>query len=154
MISRYNSLDLSELLMQNANIADVVSARINESARNRKDKRRILKALGKVQKRDEAFNARQAVETKLLRSEYQKELDSRIADCKTQVDEGLTDNWKKLVALDALTLKRKYNWSNGRIEAFVEKSVQLHRDLMESGEWDSILHLLDEECDIQLEVED
>ena len=109
---------------------------------------------GKYKNREQAFAKKQAEDTKTMRIAYQKELDSRIDDCEEQVAQGLSENWLKLTALMGLTLKRKYNWSNGRISAFIEKSNEMHLDMLKSGEWDNILKLLDEECDVQLEVGD
>ena len=151
---KYSNVDTSMLDLENANVANVVGARINESARNRQERRKIMKALGKVQNREKFFNKKELQTTKQLRKEYQKELDARVEDCKEQVTDGLIDNWKKSTALAAIVLKRKYNWNAGRVQMFIEKMNDLHVEMLESGEWDNVLQILDDECDIQLEVSD
>lgn len=154
MNDKYRSFSLNELDLSQADVNNIVTSLVNESAKNRTDRRRIIKALGKVQNREHVFNQRQAEESDLLRQKYQKELDERVNHCQLLVDDGLADNWKKLTALVGVTLKRKYNWSNGRISSFIEKSNDLHIEMLKTGEWDSILDILDQECDIQLEVSD
>jgi len=151
---KYSTLDLSVFDMQGQSASDIVNSMVNANSKNRSDRRKILKALGKYKNREQAFAKKQAEDTKTMRIAYQKELDSRIDDCEEQVAQGLSENWLKLTALMGLTLKRKYNWSNGRISAFIEKSNEMHLDMLKSGEWDNILKLLDEECDVQLEVGD
>lgn len=154
MNSKYSTLDLSMLDLEGANTFNIVNSMINANSKNRSDRRKILKALGKYQNREQAFAKRQAEDTKTMRIAYQKELDSRIDNCEEQVTKGLSENWLKLTALVGLTLKRKYNWSNGRVSAFIEKSNELHLAMLQNGEWGKVLELLDEECDVQLEVGD
>ena len=150
----YRSIDTSMLELHNADVLDVVTATINSKSRNRAERRKNMKALGKMENRERYFADKQLKTSNNLRKEYQKELDSRVASCKEQLTDGLVDNWKKSIAVVALVLKRKYNWSNGRIWALVEKIDTMHIEMLESGEWDNIEEILDEECDIQLEVTD
>lgn len=143
-MNKYSSIDMSKLELENADAVDVVNSMITG---NRKQRRNIMKALNKVENRDAVYNKRFAAETKQLHSDYQRQLDEKIMD-------GLVDDWKKSTALAALTLKRKYNWNKGRVQAFVGKMNEFHIELVKSGEYAEIEKLLDEECDIQLEVVD
>ena len=152
MNNKYSTIDTSLLELENANVANIVNARVNEAAHNRADKRKIMKALSKMENREQYFSKKQSKESSLLRKEYQKELDKRVENCKEQVTDGLIDNWKKSTALAAIVLKRKYNWNVGRIQTFIQKVNDLHIEMLESGEWDDVLQILDDECDIQLEV--
>ena len=150
----YRSIDTSMLELHNADVLDVVTATINSKSRNRAERRKNMKALGKMENRERYFADKQLKTSNNLRKEYQKELDSRVASCKEQLTDGLIDNWKKSTALAAIVLKRKYNWNTGRVQMFIEKMNDLHVEMLESGEWDNVLQILDEECDIQLEVTD
>lgn len=144
-MSKYSSLDLSGLELENSDAAQVVQGMIQGN--NRAQRRNILKALAKVENRDLVYNKRLSQETKQLHQNYNKQLQEKMA-------EGLEDDWKKSTALAALTLKRKYNWNKGRVQSFVEKMNELHVEMVKSGEYAEIEKLLDEECDIQLEVVD
>ena len=143
-MDKYSSINTLGLELENVDASAVVKGGLNG---NRSQRRRALKSLGKAAKREEVVNKRYAEKTKLLHQEYQKKLDEKIMD-------GLTDDWKKSTALAALTLKRKYNWNKGRVQAFVGKMNEFHIELVKSGEYADIEKLLDEECDIQLEVVD
>lgn len=151
---KYSRVDTSMLDLENADVTKVINARINDNTMNRADRRKIMKALGKMQNREKYFAKKESQTTKQLHEKYQKELDARIDDAKTQVNEGITDNWKKSVAITALTLKRKYNWNTGRVQSFIEKMNDLHVEMLKSGEWDNVLQVLSDECDIELEVSD
>lgn len=144
-MSKYSSLDLSGLELENSDAAQVVQGMIQGN--NRAQRRSILKALAKVENRDLVYNKRLSQETKQLHQNYNKQLQEKMA-------EGLEDDWKKSTALAALTLKRKYNWNKGRVQSFVGKMNELHVEMVKSGEYAEIEKLLDEECDIQLEVVD
>lgn len=144
-MSKYSSLDLSGLELENSDAAQVVQGMIQGN--NRAQRRNILKALAKVENRDLVYNKRLSQETKQLHQNYNKQLQEKMA-------EGLEDDWKKSTALAALTLKRKYNWNKGRVQSFVGKMNELHVEMVKSGEYAEIEKLLDEECDIQLEVVD
>lgn len=144
-MSKYSSLDLSGLELENSDAAQVVQGMIQ--GHNRAQRRNILKALAKVENRDLVYNKRLSQETKQLHQNYNKQLQEKMA-------EGLEDDWKKSTALAALTLKRKYNWNKGRVQSFVGKMNELHVEMVKSGEYAEIEKLLDEECDIQLEVVD
>ena len=144
-MSKYSSLDLSGLELENSDAAQVVQGMIQ--GHNRAQRRNILKALAKVENRDLVYNKRLSQETKQLHQNYSKQLQEKMA-------EGLEDDWKKSTALAALTLKRKYNWNKGRVQSFVGKMNELHVEMVKSGEYAEIEKLLDEECDIQLEVVD
>ena len=143
-MNNYNSIDLSVLELEKADAVDVVHGMISG---NRKQRRSIMKALNKVENRDQVYNKRFQKETKLLHEDYNRQLQDKMA-------EGLADDWKKSTALAALTLKHKYNWNNGRIQSFIEKMNDLHIEMVQSGNYNNILELLDNECDIQLEVID
>jgi hypothetical protein len=143
-MNKYSSIDTSKLELENADAVDVVNSMITG---NRKQRRNIMKALNKVENRDAVYNKRFAAETRQLHADYQKQFDEKIMD-------GLVDDWKKSTALAALTLKRKYNWSKGRCQAFIEKMNEMHIEMVKSGEYEKIVQLLDEECDVQLEVID
>lgn len=151
---KYGTTDLSRFELDGADTANIVQSLVNDRGKNRSERRKIMKSLGKYQNRDMYFNKQIQKETDTLREKYQKELDSRLDDAQEAVLDGLADNWKKSTALAALVLKRKYNWSNGRVGQFIEKANDLHVELIESGEWESVLELLDKECDILLEVAD
>lgn len=144
-MNKYSSLDLSGLELENSDAAQVVQGMIQGN--NRAQRRNILKALAKVENRDLVYNKRLSQETKQLHQNYNKQLQEKMA-------EGLEDDWKKSTALAALTLKRKYNWNKGRVQSFVGKMNELHVEMVNSGEYAEIEKLLDEECDIQLEVVD
>jgi hypothetical protein len=144
-MNKYSSLDLSGLELENSDAAQVVQGMIQGN--NRAQRRNILKALAKVENRDLVYNKRLSQETKQLHQNYNKQLQEKMA-------EGLVDDWKKSTALAALTLKRKYNWNKGRVQSFVGKMNELHVEMVKSGEYAEIEKLLDEECDIQLEVVD
>lgn len=144
-MNKYSSLDLSGLELENSDAAQVVQGMIQGN--NRAQRRNILKALAKVENRDLVYNKRLSQETKQLHQNYNKQLQEKMA-------EGLEDDWKKSTALAALTLKRKYNWNKGRVQSFVGKMNELHVEMVKSGEYAEIEKLLDEECDIQLEVVD
>ncbi len=144
-MNKYSSLDLSGLELENSDAAQVVQGMIQGN--NRAQRRNILKALAKVENRDLVYNKRLSQETKQLHQNYNKQLQEKMA-------EGLEDDWKKSTALAALTLKRKYNWNKGRVQSFVGKMNELHVEMVKSGEYAEIEKLLDEECDIELEVVD
>ena len=152
MENKYNTLNLSRLEMENADVAKVVQSMINDPTLNRSDRRKIMKSMNKVESRERAYQHQRVEDNQKTRNAYQKELDAHIHECNEIVDDGLADNWKKMTALAGLALKRKYNWSNGRVGTFIEKMNNMHKDMIESGEWDDILKVLDKECDIQLEV--
>ncbi len=143
-MNKYSTLDVSGLELENSDAVDVVNGMIQG---NRKQRRNIMKALSKVENRDHVYNKRFAEETKQLHSDYNKQLNDKMA-------EGLADDWKKSTALAALTLKRKYNWSTGRVQSFIEKMNELHVEMVTSGEYPDILKYLDDECDVQLEIVD
>lgn len=143
-MNKYSMLDRSSLELESADAVDVVNGMITG---NRKQRRNIMKALNKFENRDAVYNKRFAAETRQLHADYQKQFDEKIMD-------GLVDDWKKSTALAALTLKRKYNWSTGRCQAFIEKMNEMHIEMVKSGEYEKIVQLLDEECDVQLEVID
>ena len=146
------SINTNLLDIENADVTKIVQSMINDGKSNRSERRRVEKALCKFQNRQAACAAKSHEESGRLQMQYQKELDERIEKCQILVDDGLSDNWKKLIALAGLTLKRKYNWSIGRVGNFIEKTNDLHKEMLASGEWDHILEALDKECDIQLEV--
>lgn len=154
MNDKYLSIDISKLENQKDETVNEVISMINDNTVNRSQRRQVMKALNKFQNFNEVFNKRLNEDTDKLRNKYQKELDEHVEKCQIIVDESVCDNWKMLTALSALTLKHKYNWSNCRIANFVEKSNQLHLDMLENGTWKDILKILDDECDIQLEVRD
>ena len=141
MDEKYRSFDINRLELENADTANIVEAIINDRNVNRSERRKILKSLGKYQNYNAVFNERSKKESDKLLVEFQK-----------VTDEGLGDNWQKMMALCGLTLKRKYNWSAGRVGSFLEKANNLHREMILNDEWDSILKALDEECDVQLEI--
>lgn len=151
-MNKYLSIDLSKLEAESNDVSNYIAAQVNANGKNRSDRRRIIKALGKVQNRNQAFEKRQAEESEQMRIKYQQQLDSRIDDCQTQVEEGLEDNWLKMMSLFALTMKRKYKWNDSRIGSLLEKANDLHNELLASGEWENILEIVDNECDIQLQI--
>lgn len=153
MNNKYRSIDLSELELENAEPLSVIDSVIQSRCTNRQSRRNAMKALGKIENRDYYFNKKQRQESKELRVQYQQLLDDRVKECRTQVTDGLIDNWKKSTALAALTLKRVYNWNNNRVGKFIEKCNDLHIQMMDDGSWDDILKTLSEECDIELEIE-
>lgn len=143
-VNKYSTIDMSGLELEKADAVDVVNGMISG---NRKKRRSIMRALNKIENRDVVYNKRFAEETRQLHKDYSNQLNTKMA-------EGLEDDWKKSTALAALTLKRKYNWSTGRVQSFVEKLNELHVEMVASGEYEDILKCLDDECDIQLEVID
>lgn len=153
-MNKYLSIDLSKLEAESNDVSNYIAAQVNANGKNRSDRRRIIKALGKVQNRNQAFEKRQAEESEQMRIKYQQQLDSRIGDCQTQVEEGLEDNWLKMMSLFALTMKRKYKWNDSRIGSLLEKANDLHNELLASGEWENILEIVDNECDIQLQIKE
>lgn len=153
-MNKYLSIDLSKLEAESNDVSNYIAAQVNANGKNRSDRRRIIKALGKVQNRNQAFEKRQAEESEQMRIKYQQQLDSRIDDCQTQVEEGLEDNWLKMMSLFALTMKRKYKWNDSRIGSLLEKANDLHNELLASGEWENILEIVDNECDIQLQIKE
>lgn len=150
----YSSIDLSKFELENADPAKVVQALVNADGKNRSERRKIIKSLGKYHNREKYYSKQLQAENVAIRKEYQQELDKRINEARDNVHDGLIDNWKRSTALVGLVLKRKYNWSNGRIGSLIEKANELHVEMVRSGEWEHILELLDEECDITLECED
>lgn len=85
-MNKYLSIDLSKLEAESNDVSNYISAQVNANGKNRSDRRRIIKALGKVQNRNQAFEKRQAEESEQMRIKYQQQLDSRIDDCQTQVE--------------------------------------------------------------------
>lgn len=146
------SINTNLLEIENADVTKIVQSMIDDGVSNRKERRRVEKALGKLRNRQNACTVKSHEESQRLQKQYQEELDRRIEKSQILVDDGLADNWKKMTALAGLTLKRKYNWSIGRVGSFIEKANDLHKEMIKSGEWEHILEVLDKECDIQLEV--
>lgn len=153
-MNKYLSIDLSKLEAESNDVSNYIAAQVNANGKNRSDRRRIIKALGKVQNRNQAFEKRRAEESEQMRIKYQQQLDSRIDDCQTQVEEGIEDNWLKMMSLFALTMKRKYKWNDSRIGSLLGKANDLHNELLASGEWKNILEIVDNECDIQLQIKE
>ena len=85
-MNKYLSIDLSKLEAESNDVSNYISAQVTANGKNRSDRRRIIKALGKVQNRNQAFEKRQAEESEQMRIKYQQQLDSRIDDCQTQVE--------------------------------------------------------------------
>lgn len=145
---------LSKLELHISDPEQVIQALVNENGKNRSERRRIAKAFSKVKNRDAYYDKQRARDNENLRSQYQKMLDDRIDNAQQAVHDGLSDNWERMMALAALTLRRKYNWAAGRSGQFIEKAEQLHREMIASGEWWKILEILEDECGIELEVTD
>lgn len=150
----YSSIDLSKFELHNSDPELVIQALVNENGKNRSERRKIAKAFSKVQNRDKYYVQQRARENMALRDQYQKELEEKLDHATEAVHNGLIDNWKKSMALAALVLKRKYNWSDGRIGMLIDKANQLHIEMVKSGEWEHIDQILEDECGIELEVSD
>lgn len=147
---KYGTLNLQKLELENADTANIVQSLVNDKARNRSERRKIMKSLGKYENRDKYFERQMAKETDEMRDKFQNQLDKRIDEAKDVVNKGLIDNWEKSVALSALVLKRIYNWSNNRVSNFIIKSNELHLAMRDNGEWDNIVQILSDECDINI----
>ena len=145
---------ISKLELHCSDPEQVIQALVNENCKNRSERRQIAKAFGKVQSRDKYYEQQRLKDTIALREKYQQELDKKLDATTEAVHDGLVDNWKKSMGLMALVLKRKYNWSDGRIGMLIEKANELHKDMVISGEWDDLPRILEEECGIELEVSD
>ena len=154
MNSRYSLLDTSKLELENADTINVVKSIIDSNSSNRKDRRAYQKALGKMENRQRYYEKQRNQDSELFRKEYQKLVNEKVKEADKQLFEKQIDNWKKSTALAAIVLKRKYNWNVGRVQTFITKMNDLHIEMVENGEWDNILQILDDECDIQLATEE
>ena len=154
MNSRYSLLDTSKLELENADTINVVKSIIDSNSSNRKDRRAYQKALGKMENRQRYYEKQRNQDSELFRKEYQKLVNEKVKEADKQLFEKQIDNWKKSTALAAIVLKRKYNWNVGRVQTFITKMNDLHIEMVENGEWNNILQILDDECDIQLATEE
>lgn len=154
MNSKYNMLNTNPLLLENANTIDVVQSIIESTSGNRKSRRSYERALGKMENRQRYYEKQRAEDSETFRKEYQRLVDEKIKEADNQLFEKQIDNWKKSTALAAILLKRKYNWNVGRVQTFITKMNDLHIEMIDNGEWDNILQILDNECDIQLATEE
>lgn len=154
MNSRYSLLDTSRLELENADTINIVKSIIDSNSSNRKDRRTYQKALSKMENRQRYYEKQRNQDSELFRKEYQKMVNEKVKEADKQLFEKQIDNWKKSTALAAIVLKRKYNWNVGRVQTFITKMNDLHVEMVENGEWDNILQILDDECDIQLATEE